>query len=62
MAYPPEERRQALADSVVECEGNISKVAFELGYARWSITRMIGKLRLWPVVNNVRRAKNRKKK
>lgn len=54
-AYPKNERRPILAEAVLECEGNLTHVAHDLGYHRSHIYRLIDEYRLWPVVNKLRR-------
>lgn len=54
-AHPKQLRRAKLAEAVVSCEGKLLHVAFELGYHRSHIYRLIDEYRLWPVVNRIRR-------
>ena len=54
-AYPPGERRLALATSIEEHEGNLLELAHALGYHRSHIYRLIYKYRLWNVTNKYRR-------
>ncbi len=53
-AYPPGERKLALATSIEECEGNLLNVAHDLGYHRSHIYRLIYKYRLWEVTKHFR--------
>lgn len=52
--YPKNKRRAMLALSVVHCEGVLKNVAFDLGYSRRQIYRLIVEHRLWPIVNRAR--------
>ncbi len=55
LAYmEPAERRAMLARSVIDCQGVMKHVAFELGYSRRHMYRLIHQYRLWPVMNKVR--------
>lgn len=54
-AYLPEHRRLVLADSIVDCEGNLSHMAYDLGYHRSHIYRLIYQYKLWAVVNRLRK-------
>lgn len=60
-AYPPGDRRLALASSIEEWEGNILHVAHALGYHRSHIYRLIYKYRLWAVTNRFRRQRLERK-
>ena len=53
-AYPPGERRAVLAASLVENEGVLRHVAWDLGYHRSHIYRLIYQYRLWAVTNRLR--------
>ena len=48
------DRRLALAESMVKCEGNLSHVAHDLGYSRSHMYRMIYKHKLWQVMKKIR--------
>ena len=54
-AHPRAIRRAKLAEVVVDCEGKLLLVAYELGYHRSHIYRLIDQHRLWPLVNRTRR-------
>lgn len=54
---PPNERRPMLAQSVLDHEGNLSLVAYDLGYHRSHIYRLIYQYRLWYIVNTARRTR-----
>ena len=43
-----------LALSVIRCRGVLKHVAFELGYGRRHIYRLIVEHQLWPIVNQAR--------
>ena len=53
-AYPPSERRLALATSLEEHEGNLRHTAHALGYHRSRIYQLVYQYRLWPVINRLR--------
>lgn len=59
MSY--KQKRLMMAQTVVECEGNLRLVAFHLGYHRSHVYRLVEELRMWPVINRVRRERLKKK-
>lgn len=44
-----------VATSIVDCEGNLSHMAYDLGYHRSHIYRLIYRHKLWAVVNRLRK-------
>lgn len=55
--------RRWVASIIAECDGNLLKSAHYLGVHRSRIYQLIESMRLWPLVNEVRRraARNRRR-
>lgn len=49
------EKRLMLARTVIECDGVLSHVAHQLGYHLSHIYRLMHSLKVWPVVNQIRK-------
>lgn len=49
-----------LHDAIVQADGNIVRIAHVLGIKRRHVYRLLYAHRMWPVVNQVRRARARR--
>lgn len=54
MTHAEKDRRRVLARYIVECEGNLLKTAWRMGYNRSHMYRLVEQFEMWPLINEVR--------